>query len=168
MEELDANGEIRRARALPRSLRVARRQEARRDRPARDRMHLREIDPDARWRERYADVWRQMLASQPREGIADYMPQCPVSKVIPMFGATARRAALDPGCVKTLEAVARMQQKNRACDLRDSFMRDRPSVRINVAPERPTKWSSHSQDPKRTPAPQRAILVLIDGSRTPR
>jgi hypothetical protein len=36
------------------------------------------------------------LLSQPREGIADYMPQCPVSKVIPMFGAPARRAIHDP------------------------------------------------------------------------
>jgi hypothetical protein len=36
------------------------------------------------------------LLSPPREGIADYMPQCPVSKVIPMFGVPARRAVYDP------------------------------------------------------------------------
>jgi hypothetical protein len=36
------------------------------------------------------------LLSPPREGIADYMPQSPVSKVIPMFGAPARRAVPHP------------------------------------------------------------------------
>jgi hypothetical protein len=30
-------------------------------------------------------------------------------------------AEFDPGCVKTLEAVARVRQKNRACGLDESF-----------------------------------------------
>jgi hypothetical protein len=36
------------------------------------------------------------LLSPPSEGIADYLPQCPVSKVIPMFGAPAGRAVHGP------------------------------------------------------------------------
>ena len=58
--------------------------------------------------------------------------------------------ANDPGCVKTLETVVRMEEKNRTCDLGESLMRERHSFRINLAPERPTEWFSHSQDPSRT------------------
>jgi len=41
----------------------------------------------------------------------------------------------DPGCVKTLETVITAQQKNRTCGFGDSLMRERHSVRINLAPE---------------------------------
>src|SRR5436305_12139822 len=57
-------------------------------------------------------------------------------------------AALDPGCVKTLEAIVGAQQKNRSHSLDESFMRGRPSLCINLVPERPIEWFSHSQDPK--------------------
>jgi hypothetical protein len=32
-------------------------------------------------------------------------------------------SAIDPGCVKTLEAVIGTRQENRSCGLGDSFMR---------------------------------------------
>jgi hypothetical protein len=53
-------------------------------------------------------------------------------------------------CVKTLEAVASAQQKKRTCDPGESLMRERHSIRINLAPERSAGWFSHSQDPNRT------------------
>jgi hypothetical protein len=56
---------------------------------------------------------------------------------------------VDPGCVKTLDAVTITQQKNRTCDHDESFMRERHSLRTNLARERGTGWFSHSQDPKR-------------------
>jgi hypothetical protein len=59
-------------------------------------------------------------------------------------------SAFDPGCVKTLEAVASTQQEKRTCDPGESFMRERHSVRINLAPERSAGGFSRSQDPKRT------------------
>jgi hypothetical protein len=59
-------------------------------------------------------------------------------------------SASDPGCVKTREAVVSAQQENRTGGLGDSLMREQHSVRINLAPERPAEWFSHSQDPKRT------------------
>jgi len=58
--------------------------------------------------------------------------------------------SIDPGCVKTLEAVVSAQQKKRTRGLGESFMRERHSIRINLAPERPADWFSHSQDPKQT------------------
>ena len=58
--------------------------------------------------------------------------------------------ACDPGCVKTLEAIGRLQQKNRACSAGESFMRERRPVFINLARERPAKRFSHAQDPTRT------------------
>src|SRR5260370_30567653 len=58
-------------------------------------------------------------------------------------------SAFDPGCVKTLEAVASTQQEKRTCDPGESFMRERHSVRINLAPERSAAGLSRSQDPKR-------------------
>src|SRR5436305_15338628 len=63
-------------------------------------------------------------------------------------------AALDPGCVKTLEAIIGAQQKNRSHSLDESFMRGRPSLCTNLVPERPIEWFSHSQDPIRTLAGQ--------------
>jgi hypothetical protein len=66
------------------------------------------------------------------------------------FPSLAGMAAYDPGCVKTLEAVASAQQKNRIWDLGESFVRERHSVRINLAPERAAEWFSHSQDPERS------------------
>jgi hypothetical protein len=56
----------------------------------------------------------------------------------------------DPGCVKTLEAFVGAQQKNRTCGLSESFMRGRHPVRTYLLPERPAKWFSRNQDPKRT------------------
>jgi len=58
-----------------------------------------------------------------------------------------RSEAIDPGCVKTLEAIVGAQQKNRSHSLDESFMRGRPSLCTNLVPERPIKWFSHSQDP---------------------
>jgi hypothetical protein len=52
--------------------------------------------------------------------------------------------------VKTLETVVSAQQKNRTYGLGESFMRQRRSARINLAPERLAEWFSHSQDPKPT------------------
>jgi hypothetical protein len=49
-----------------------------------------------------------------------------------------------PGRVKTMEAIVSAQQKNRTYGLGESFMRERHSVRINLAPERPAEWFSHS------------------------
>ena len=59
-------------------------------------------------------------------------------------------AAHGLGCVKTREAVARRQQKNRSCRPGESFMREQRSVRINLARGRLTEGLSHSQDPERT------------------
>src|SRR5213080_4604164 len=61
-----------------------------------------------------------------------------------------RSEAIDPGCVKTLEAIVGAQQKNRSHSLDESFMRGRPSLCTNLVPERPIEWFSHSQDPKQT------------------
>src|SRR5207244_2611917 len=61
---------------------------------------------------------------------------------------------LTPGCVKTLEAIVGAQQKNRSHSLDESFMRGRPSLCINLVPERPIEWFSHSQDPTETLAAQ--------------
>jgi hypothetical protein len=58
---------------------------------------------------------------------------------------------IDLGCVKTLEAAVSAQQENRTCGFGESFMRQRRLSRINLAPERPAEWFSHSQDPKPTP-----------------
>jgi hypothetical protein len=57
----------------------------------------------------------------------------------------------DPGCVKTLEPVSGAQQKIRARGGAESFMRERHSVRIDVAPKQPAEWFSHSQDPTQIP-----------------
>jgi hypothetical protein len=59
------------------------------------------------------------------------------------------KSEFDPGCVKTLEPVITAQQKNRTCGFGDSLMRERHSVRINLAPERLAEWFSHNQDPFR-------------------
>ncbi len=59
-------------------------------------------------------------------------------------------SALGPGCVKTVGAVVRAQQKNQTCGLSESLVRERHSVRINLAPERPTEWFSHSLGHQRT------------------
>jgi hypothetical protein len=56
-------------------------------------------------------------------------------------------SAHDPGCVKTREAIIGAQHKNQTCYLGKVFIRERHSVRINLAPERPAEWFSHSQDP---------------------
>jgi hypothetical protein len=50
--------------------------------------------------------------------------------------------------MKTPEAVVSAQQKKRSCGAGESFMRERHSGRINLAPERPAEPFSHSQDPE--------------------
>jgi hypothetical protein len=49
--------------------------------------------------------------------------------------------------VKTLQPVVCAQQKNRTCGLGESFMRERHSARINLAPERLVDGFSHSLGP---------------------
>src|SRR5260370_37791256 len=46
---------------------------------------------------------------------------------------------IDPGCVKTREAVVSAQQEDRTCGLGESLMREQHSVRINLVPERPAE-----------------------------
>src|SRR5206468_8119348 len=75
-----------------------------------------------------------------------------------------RSEAIDPGCVKTLEAIVGAQQKNRSHSLDESFMRGRPSLCTNLVPERPIKWFSHSQDPNRT---QRGLKSAVQLCRHP-
>jgi hypothetical protein len=60
-----------------------------------------------------------------------------------------RLTGFDPGCVKTLRAESARKQKKRSCSLGESFTRGRHCARINIVPERPAKWFSHSQDPSR-------------------
>jgi hypothetical protein len=52
--------------------------------------------------------------------------------------------------VKTLKAVVNAKQENQTRSLGGSFMRKRHLSRVNLAPERPTRQFSHSQDPYRT------------------
>src|SRR5262249_8635188 len=67
-------------------------------------------------------------------------------RTIPKRAALLSTAASDPGCVKTLEAIVGAQQKNRTRGLNESFMRGRPSLCINLVPERPV-ISKHPAKP---------------------
>jgi hypothetical protein len=55
--------------------------------------------------------------------------------------------------VKTLEAIASGQQKNPIYGLGESFMHERSSLRINLAPARSAEWFLHSLGRQHTHRP---------------
>jgi hypothetical protein len=47
-------------------------------------------------------------------------------------------------------SVADTKQKKRSCNVVESFVLEKHSLRINVAPEQLAKWFSHGRDPMQT------------------
>src|SRR5262249_44091122 len=85
---------------------------------------------------------------------------------------TWRRAssitAVDPGCVKTLDAAIVTQQTKAESILCESFVHEWTSARINLALGRLAEGFSHSQDPFRTwrRSPQPTDLLTPRAIRT--
>jgi len=101
----------------------------------------------------------RMFATLFADLATDRSSECPLPGAEPTPSLRPRSSAYDPGCVKTRTTVIEAQQKSLAYRLGESFMRERHSRRINLAPEYLAECFSRSQDPKQT-----SILRDINGT----
>jgi hypothetical protein len=83
----------------------------------------------------------QPEAQHPKSSAIHKLPaDYPIFRANRTLSRHRRMTESDPGCVKTQNAVVGAQHKNRTRGLGEVLIRQRHSVRINLASERSAEW----------------------------